>query len=81
MDERRRTQRVRTLKGGHIVFNHGSSTIDCTVRNLTDFGACLHVTNSFGVPQSFELALDSTRPRRRCRVAWRTDSRLGVSFE
>lgn len=80
MDERRRMQRTRTLKSARIVFNHSASVIDCTVRNLTNIGACLHVTNSLGVPDRFELMFDSMHVRRPCRVIWRTDTKLGVSF-
>ncbi len=81
MDERRKIQRTRTLKSARIVFNHSSSVIDCTVRNLTNIGACLHVPDSLGVPESFELMFDSAHVRRRCTVVWRTDTKLGVSFD
>jgi PilZ domain len=80
MDERRHIPRTRTLKSARIVFNHSSSVIDCTVRNLTNIGACLHVPDSLGVPESFDLMFDSAHVRRHCRVIWRTDTKLGVSF-
>ena len=35
-DERRQAQRYRTLKGAHIVFNRGGSSINCVVRNLSE---------------------------------------------
>ena len=81
MEERRRVQRTRTLKSARILFSHSASVIDCTVRNLTNLGACLHVANSFGMPERFDLVFDSIHARRPCRVIWRTDERLGVSFE
>jgi hypothetical protein len=81
MDERRKVKRTRTLKSARIVFRHSSSVIDCTVRNLTNVGACLHVPDSFGVPESFELMFDSAHVRRNCRVIWRTDTKLGVAFD
>jgi hypothetical protein len=42
MDEQRKIQRSRTLKGGTISFNRGGA-IDCTIRNLSSTGACLEV--------------------------------------
>jgi hypothetical protein len=81
MEERRRIARTRTLKSAHIAFNRSASSIDCTVRNLTNIGACLHVTSSLGVPDTFDLMFDSVHVRRPCRVIWRTATKLGVSFE
>ena len=80
MNERRRVARTRTLKSARIVFNYSGSVIDCTVRNLTDIGACLHVPDSLGVPDQFDLMF-SGHERRPCHVVWRTDTKLGVSFE
>jgi hypothetical protein len=77
--ESRVAQRRTTLKGGKIVFNAGRSTIDCTVRNLSAKGAKLLVTSVVGVPDTFDLLLDSAS-RQPCRVVWRTLKELGVEF-
>jgi hypothetical protein len=63
-DDRRETQRrtaprKRTLKKGRIVFNNRRSVIDCTVRNLSDGGALLLVNSLIGIPDSFDLTIDS----------------------
>lgn len=77
--EKRGAQRRTTLKGGRIVFNGGRSTINCTVRNLSSKGAKLLVNSVVGIPDTFDLVLD-TNSRQPCRVAWRTLKELGVSF-
>lgn len=77
--ENRTTQRRTTLKGGRIVFNLGRSTIDCTVRNLSGKGAKLQVASVLGIPDRFDLLLESTA-RQPCVVAWRTHRELGVQF-
>lgn len=41
MDDKRKAQRQRVLKGGKIIFANGSFTVDCTIRNLSDKGARL----------------------------------------
>jgi hypothetical protein len=78
--EKRGSLRRRTLKGGHIVFNGHSSTIDCTVRNISDSGAKLIVASVIGLPERFELAM-AGQPGRACRIARRTLTEVGVSFE
>ena len=77
--ENRLTQRRLTLKGGHIVFNAGRSTIDCTVRNLSGKGAKLAVSSVVGIPDTFDLMLQG-HTRQPCRVKWRRLKELGVEF-
>lgn len=78
--ERRSLPRRAMLKRGHIVFNGTRSTIDCTVRNLTDKGAKLQVASVLGIPGEFELKLPDAS-RRPCQVVWRRATELGVEFE
>ena len=77
--ERRKAARHRVLKGAHIVFKGHGAAIDCTVRNLSDGGACLKVESPIGIPDTFDLVLDdaSIRP---CRVTWRKATQIGVEF-
>ena len=79
--QRRQSPRLRTLKAGKIVFNHKHSLIDCTIRNLSDSGACLQTPSTAGVPDSFELLFEADGATRPCRVAWRTETRIGVLFQ
>ncbi len=78
-DEQRSAPRRRTLKGGRIVINNGFSTIQCTVRNLSDTGARLQVASILGIPDGFQLAMDDGR-KFDCAIAWRKETELGVSF-
>ena len=43
MDDKRKAQRQRVLKGGKIIFANGSFTVDCTIRSLSDKGVRLQV--------------------------------------
>lgn len=79
MEERRLTQRHRTLKGASIVFNGGRSAIDCTVRNFSESGANLRVTSVLGIPEEFVLQM-SDKTTHNCKVAWRRATELGVAF-
>jgi c-di-GMP-binding flagellar brake protein YcgR len=80
MDERRKNSRTRVLKSGRIAVSAKAPRIECAVRNLSDGGACLQVhSGTFGIPREFELHVEGA-PNRMCRVIWRTENRLGVSF-
>ena len=74
-----RQVRQRVLKGAQIVFKGHEAVIDCTVRNLSDGGACFNVECSIGIPDSFDLVLDHASVRN-CRVAWRKVTQIGVKF-
>jgi hypothetical protein len=80
-ENRRRAQRVRTFKGGRIILNRGYSVFDCLVRNLSETGAMLVLSDPFGVPSHFDLEMDAAKARRPCTVRWRTDTAVGVSFD
>jgi len=76
---RRNDRRQRVLKGAHITFKGRGAVIDCTVRNLSDRGACLKVESPIGIPDVFDLVLDQASVRN-CRVAWRKATQIGVEF-
>jgi hypothetical protein len=80
MQERRQPPRTRVLKAAKVIFNEHRSVIDCTVRNLSNSGACLQVSSPVGFPESFDLSFDSFRSVRRCQVRWRAENKIGVSF-
>ena len=79
MENRRRQERHRTLKSGKIIFNHQTSVVDCTNRNVSDAGACLQVPTVVGIPESFDLLMDDIK--RSCNVRWRSANRMGVWFQ
>ena len=80
MVERRQVQRTRVLKAAKIILNSHASVIDCTVRNLTNLGACVQVPSVVGIPDSFDLTFDSGRSSRNCRLIWRTENKFGITF-
>jgi hypothetical protein len=78
MDEKRIASRHRVLKAATIAFGGGG--ISCVVRNVSEAGAALDVASPLGIPDDFDLLIEADGSRRRCRVMWRTDRRIGVSF-
>jgi hypothetical protein len=49
-------------------------------RNLSPSGALLVLPNLLGVPEKFDLHIDSDRTRHVARTIWRPDGKLGVKF-
>jgi PilZ domain len=80
MNEKRNSQRSRTLKGGTISFG-GGGAIDCTIRNLSSTGANLEVVSPVGIPDDFTLVIRPDHTQHSCRVAWRRQNRIGVAFK
>ena len=66
------------LKSGKI--HLGKHAIPCTVRNLSETGACLQVQTTAGLPSNFEFSMPD-RPARTCQTIWRDDTKIGVRFK
>jgi hypothetical protein len=80
MVERRRFPRTKVYKSAKVILV-GRSTVSCIVRDLSDHGACLQLTSTADLPGEFGLSFDTGRGLRKCRIAWRTQTNVGVSFE
>ena len=80
MPERRRFERTKMLKAAKIVLGGSNALIDCVVCDLSIGGAGIKATNATDIPDEFELTFDAARTLRQCRVAWRSEGRLGVAF-
>lgn len=78
--DRRRQPRWRTLKPGKIVLNGYHSTIDCTVRNMSEGGARLRIEGPIAIPEFFHLKVTEAGALRRVRKCWHINNDLGVQF-
>jgi len=78
MEDRRESGRLRMLKSGRIVL--GKASVPCTVRNLSQSGACLQVQSTYGLPSAFEFILDD-KPPRPCKVVWLDATTVRVQFQ
>jgi hypothetical protein len=78
MRERRIAKRVDTLRRATLVSSRLSSSLDCSLRDLSATGARLLVDGDAAVPDEFVLVLDHRRLS--CRVAWRAKRQVGVRF-
>jgi hypothetical protein len=78
MPHRRNASRRRVLKTGFIEF--GDTGIECTVRDISESGAAIHVVTPLYIPDRFTLFIPTEQSRRTCRIAWRKGGRMGVVF-
>ena len=73
--------RGRTFLAGKIIFNFGQSSIDCTVRRMSDEGATLELESWLGVPEHFQLTISGEIEPLPCKLAWQSEKQIGVTFE
>jgi len=79
VEEKRETPRKRVLKTAYVILSEKAPKIACAVRNISEAGAMLQVSTTYGIPERFHLQIDGTR--RGCRVVWRTETKIGIAFE
>ena len=79
MEQDRVYPRVETSVTAKIAVGGKTPSMSCVVRNLSEGGACLQMASTAGLPPAFVLAFETTS--RNCRVIWRTETQLGVTFK
>jgi hypothetical protein len=78
MIERRKTPRSRVLQGASVVFNGRQSVMDCRIRNRSDDGLMLRMTDWIALPDTFEVTTSGNPGARLARVRWRKGDDVGV---
>jgi hypothetical protein len=81
MVENRTNKRRRCYLGGKVIFNDRTTTISCTVRNISEFGAKLEFGACPLLPDELELLLDSEANYAPAKVVWRNLNVVGIAFE
>jgi hypothetical protein len=80
MAERDRASvRHRALKQAKVVM-HDQSTIDCTLRNLSEGGARLEFSDPVDLPDRFDVLIVSTHRLIPAERAWKRGTAMGVRF-
>ena len=81
MQEQRQTPRKNAFVGGQITFGNDKSTMFCLVRDISEQGAKLELSDAASVPEQFGLRVNGKDGTYRARVIWRNANDLGVAFE
>lgn len=80
MSDKRTEARTRTFLKGRIVFNNGSSTFDCLVRDMSSTGAKLVLTEAATLPDIFDLHILNKGAKLKAHIRWRRADQIGVRF-
>lgn len=80
-DERRKTNRARTLLGAKALMAGGGSTSECKIANMSDRGARLVLGEDVFLPDRFELSIPRKQRTMKAIVRWREPGAIGVEFE
>jgi hypothetical protein len=80
LNENRSSRRWRTLLKGQVVFNNHASLLNCTVRDLSDTGAQIHLADVSALPQEFILVIPSKDLQLQVRVVWSRGTKHGIVF-
>jgi hypothetical protein len=79
-DDRRHSERHRSLKAGRIVFGNLAMSYDVTIRNMSDTGARLQVDANANVPGEFYFIVTADHLVARAHVVWRTPREVGIHY-
>ena len=79
MVETRIAPRYRVAKPAKI--DHGGDKIECVIRDISATGAAIEISNLVRIPDTFVLIVPEDRLRLNCRVVWRKEFRIGVTFD
>ena len=79
MVETRVAPRVRVMKAAKI--NYGGDQRPCLIRDISSTGAALEFSDLIRIPDEFTLLMPEERLNLSCRVVWRSQYRVGVTFE
>ena len=77
---RRIEMRTRVFHGARVVFNGRQSVMACTVRNWSQTGAMVRMSDWIALPETFELDIANTEESVRVRQCWRRGDDVGVVF-
>ncbi len=78
--EGRAAKRLRVLKAAKILLPRSYTTVDCTVRDVSDTGAKVFCADPAIVPDDFRLVILQDNTIRDVKVKWRKADSIGVYF-
>ncbi len=81
MKDRRSRSRQKSFLQGRVYFNNRRSSLDCLIRDFSDFGARLKISESVAMPEVVELHIPNKDEAYRARVQWRTGNEVGLAFD
>ena len=79
-DEHRTSARQRTMLRGCVYYDKHSASADCLVRDMSDGGARLELSENVVIPDVLELYIPKKEETFHARVLWRRGKEVGVTY-
>jgi hypothetical protein len=79
-EDRRVSPRVKTFLRGCISYNKQAAATDCLVRDMSDTGAKLELSENVVIPYLIDLYIPKKDETLRANVLWRYGNLMGVAF-
>jgi hypothetical protein len=80
MAERRKSLRQKSFLRGCVYFNKGRGSMDCLVRDFSNQGARIIMSDAVNIPAVIELEIPQKNQTLRSRVIWRHGVEIGLAF-
>ncbi|WP_372425059.1 PilZ domain-containing protein [Salinarimonas chemoclinalis] len=78
--EQRTAPRRRALVAARIRYGGGAVTIDCVVRNISETGAKIDISEGVTLPGHFEIVIPQMNVVHRAELRWRRGGEAGIAF-
>lgn len=73
--------RLRTLLPALIERSDGASQLQCLVRDISDTGAKLQLSDAVALPANFRMSIPKLGRQHEARIRWRRGDMVGVEFD
>ena len=80
MKELRQYRRTKSFLRGLIYDCRKRGAMDCMIRDLSEDGARIVLSDTVALPEVIELDIPQRELRRRARVIWRRNGEIGLCF-
>jgi hypothetical protein len=80
MKELRQYRRAKSFLRGLIYDCRKRGAMDCMIRDLSEDGARIALSQAVALPEVIELDIPQRELRRRARVVWRRNDEVGLCF-
>ena len=80
MSERRGSRRQKSFLRGFVYFDRLRGVIGCLVRDLSDEGARIILSQGVTIPDVFNLHIPQREQTLRAHVQWRRGDEIGLAF-
>lgn len=79
-ENQRTATRRRALIAATLRYGGGAVTVDCVVRNISETGAKIAVSEGVMIPQHFEIVIPQLNAVHRAELRWRHAGEAGIAF-